>query len=1000
MASLRPPCDLAELAPLAAPDRLITLPDRYDPSAPAAAPARFEGTQLFLTPLVPRAGAPDFGLRWPGNGAVRTVDLAAADAAALGFAKLVELSLLPFEIADVLRAMPGGVPTFYFGFSAPAYPADDAAARADDPPIRVAAAMFGILFQDRCALAPWGWFDRIAAALRATRPAEAVAWEAWSAAYAPARTLRLLDAIGRPFGGQTVTLDVTDAAGNGLTTITATSDANGALPGLVLPSPGRQGGLSWQPDAATTEPRLPIMALTDQPTDAVPGSGTFPLGSSFAGGHLQLVDLARWFAPGLHADPEGPGLGARYRRRSRMQPLVDGIPSFAAILADLDRAKGQGGAAHFAGWAFTDFPMRPGDDATSLLAVGQAITAAGADVRVLVAQFLQAPDAALDTLSREIGLIFLVLTGIGNPVALITAAKNYTSPIGLAVWAAISVGALVAYATLLDEGDQVGEALRKVTEQTAPEFFERLAALNGARFAALRSPHPVTMADNPVAGSIPLPDGRTLGDLQDRWGVFHQKIQLIRFADGIAPDQSVRHAAYVGGIDVNQNRADTPGHQGAGYSPPDSVADPAPAPFHDVHCRITGPAAAEVFAVFAERYRLDAGAYPPTATPTIAELGAPGRDVIQVAQTSFRPAPGATTGFPWAPQGDATTYHTIIAAIRAAREYIYIEEQYMVADDGYIDALVAAAGHCRRLVILLPSFLEIFFGDRRRGQMFDRLQQAWGRRLLIGTPMRRPVLAPTGRVASKGRMTLVAGIGAADQALFAAPATRVPEAPFFLWIGGELIYATRTTPVTGPDGKPAAHIEVLRGGLGTASRWCPNPRPHVAGEPVTMAEPTAIFVHSKIMMVDDLFVSIGSTNINRRGFFHDGEINAFAIPQDLKGAADNPARDLRTRLWAEQLGLSPDMGASLLADPIAGFELFRRSRYQGNRFVSLDELKVPTPTLADLPALLDAIPTWARQILQVTLQVALEAQSADIFNTLSDPTTGIDPAPRPGPGLP
>jgi len=192
---------------------------------------------------------------------------------------------------------------------------------------------------------------------------------------------------------------------------------------------------------------------------------------------------------------------------------------------------------------------------------------------------------------------------------------------------------------------------------------------------------------------------------------------------------------------------------------------------------------------------------------------------------------------------------------------------------------------------------------------------------------------------------------------------------------------------------------VLRGGLGTAQRWCPNPRAHKAGEPVTLSQPGPIYVHSKIMMVDDLFVSIGSTNVNRRGFFHDSEIHAFAIPQDLKGAADNPARDLRARLWAEQLGLPPAMGAALLADPIAGFELFRRSHYQGNRFVPLSELKVPTPTLASLPQLFEIIPTWARQLLQYAVQNVLELESDDIFNTLSDPTTGIDPAPEPGPGL-
>ena len=62
-------------------------------------------------------------------------------------------------------------------------------------------------------------------------------------------------------------------------------------------------------------------------------------------------------------------------------------------------------------------------------------------------------------------------------------------------------------------------------------------------------------------------------------------------------------------------------------------------------------------------------------------------------------------------------------------------------------------------------------------------------------------------------------------------------------------------------------------------------------------------------------------------------------------------------------------------------------------------IKIPTPTLGSLPELFEIIPTWARQLLQFTVQNVLELKSDDIFNTLSDPTTGIDPAPEPGPGL-
>jgi hypothetical protein len=154
MAVLRPPFNLASVALFSAPpDRLITFPDRYLSGA-AVVPARYEGSQLWLMPLVPAAGHATFPIQWPADSCAKSIDLSPADAAALGFPKLLELSLLPFALADVLRVLKGGVPTFYLGYSSPPYPADDSAARTTDAPIQVSSAILGIQFQDRMTLAP------------------------------------------------------------------------------------------------------------------------------------------------------------------------------------------------------------------------------------------------------------------------------------------------------------------------------------------------------------------------------------------------------------------------------------------------------------------------------------------------------------------------------------------------------------------------------------------------------------------------------------------------------------------------------------------------------------------------------------------------------------------------------------------------------------------------------------------------------------------------------
>jgi hypothetical protein len=266
---------------------------------------------------------------------------------------------------------------------------------------------------------------------------------------------------------------------------------------------------------------------------------------------------------------------------------------------------------------------------------------------------------------------------------------------------------------------------------------------------------------------------------------------------------------------------------------------------------------------------------------------------------------------------------------------------------------------------------------------------------------RRPALAPAARSASVGRCTLRQEVASATQDRFlVGPAGRTPESdPFFAWVGGELVYAQRTALVTDDEGRPADELTVIRGGLGSETRRCPHPRPHAVGEPVTLAQPRDIFVHAKIMMVDDVFLSIGSTNVNRRGHFHDGEMSVSAVPDRLKSAAVNPARAMRTALWAEHLGITPSMGDTLLGDPIAGFELFRRSHYAGNRFTPFREFYVPRISL-ELPDMAKKIlPDFLFLALQGALDGAFNVLRSPVWNTLVDATSGVDPNPVRGPRL-
>jgi phosphatidylserine/phosphatidylglycerophosphate/cardiolipin synthase-like enzyme len=91
------------------------------------------------------------------------------------------------------------------------------------------------------------------------------------------------------------------------------------------------------------------------------------------------------------------------------------------------------------------------------------------------------------------------------------------------------------------------------------------------------------------------------------------------------------------------------------------------------------------------------------------------------------------------------------------------------------------------------------------------------------------------------------------------------------------------------------------------------------------AEP--IYVHAKIGIVDDHWLTIGSANLNEHSLFNDTEVNLISLEPAL-------ARTTRERLWAEHLELSIDevrgREAAELVDqrwfPIAEEQLHRRRR--------------------------------------------------------------------------
>ena len=74
-----------------------------------------------------------------------------------------------------------------------------------------------------------------------------------------------------------------------------------------------------------------------------------------------------------------------------------------------------------------------------------------------------------------------------------------------------------------------------------------------------------------------------------------------------------------------------------------------------------------------------------------------------------------------------------------------------------------------------------------------------------------------------------------------------------------------------------------------------------------------IYIHSKLMLVDDVFMTLGSANLNQRSMAVDSEINIATIDRRV-------ARDLRKRVWRMHSGGLVDGGGGTKAEIVDAFE--------------------------------------------------------------------------------
>jgi phosphatidylserine/phosphatidylglycerophosphate/cardiolipin synthase-like enzyme len=367
-------------------------------------------------------------------------------------------------------------------------------------------------------------------------------------------------------------------------------------------------------------------------------------------------------------------------------------------------------------------------------------------------------------------------------------------------------------------------------------------------------------AINGLSSTMPPLGQAILDDVGRTTGSHHQKAVVTENADG--------RVAFVGGIDLALGRWDSTEHR-----PNDSrsqngrtATDDEPwLGWHDVHCRIQGPAVDDVELNFRQRWNHnpDAETDDRTLTPAPAEPIEPIADASHFVQIN-RTIPPGLAAYTFVPQdtGDAGIRAARLNAIRKARRFIYLEDQYltMVNGDDY--------------AALLASASPLTFEPTDREAMAAALRER-----LVGPD-------PVQFVAILIPRTLV------EEPAFANMVLYEMRRRFLTFL---------THGLTDEEKRERLLVFHLRNEAGVST-----------------------YVHAKTIVVDDVWASIGSSNMGYRSMTYDTEINCDVVDGAITRGSRPFARDLRVRLWAEHLRLLPK-DHHLVVDPRKGFELLRRA---------------------------------------------------------------------------
>jgi phospholipase D1/2 len=385
----------------------------------------------------------------------------------------------------------------------------------------------------------------------------------------------------------------------------------------------------------------------------------------------------------------------------------------------------------------------------------------------------------------------------------------------------------------------------------------------------------------------------------------HQKTMV---ADG--------KVAFIGGIDFTSGRWDTTDHPifGSAALFPDgdfynSCIAPGVLndeqnrprrtefprmPWHDVHLRLEGPAVHDVERNFVERWNFQRGSEQPLNLSSGEPAPGEGKQDLQIVRSASHDSVGVNAT-------EASILDAYRRAIRHAQHFIYIESQY---------------------------FTSHFGNDKVTNQVADEISERIIRAIDKKETFRVIVVLP---VHAEG----VLADSNTQQTIHWQYQTIIRS-------GANSLIGRIRAKLGTDDVSDYLGFYCLRG-YGTVGN-------HIATE--------QIYVHAKMMVVDDRFAIIGSANINDRSLLgvRDSEICAIIIDNDTETSQMNGkaiivrsfAHRLRLALWQEHLGLTSSSAIKDVVSDSVYKGIWRKTAEENTRILEQVFPNIPADRLTRL----------------------------------------------------